>query len=448
MKKNQGFIATSLLYSFFLVFCALLLALVGSFMHNRVLLDHTVDNIKKELSNALDKKISLTEIGNYVKMPLFSSIADVNLEDIKWIVASKNTVNKTITLISDNAVVMTNNYRNIAAFNEEVNSYFNLYTTGSTNSSYVRSVTNQDITSFQNVTDITIRKALLSEGNSYLYHNTTNNNFYLYQYTCTTSDTCSVITNQKLQSTNTTLYGLRLIVTLADTTPIVSGNGTSNDPYNILYYVYKRNNEMFLELHYDYLNPSKNLGFQTSINTIADLSSNNHNGTMLASYTNNLTNGLTLPTENCLNTGLSLYPVLTNSAGYTLELVVKNYISLVARTTYQRNYINIYSNGGSVSLPSYSSNVSGITPNVFHTYSFIKRNGANVMIYVDGTLQLTTSINNIPSVINDILHVGAYYHNSTTTYAGIMKSLRVYNMALTDTEILHNYNVDQRWQIS
>ena len=42
--------------------------------------------------------------------------------------------------------------------------------------------------------------------------------------------------------------------------------------------------------------------FQTSINTIADLSSNNHNGTMLASYTNNLTNGLTLPTENCLNT--------------------------------------------------------------------------------------------------------------------------------------------------
>ena len=44
---------------------------------------------------------------------------------------------------------------------------------------------------------------------------------------------------------------------------------------------------------------------------------------MLASYTNNLTNGLTLPTENCLNTGLSLYPVLTNSAGYTLELVVK-----------------------------------------------------------------------------------------------------------------------------
>ena len=35
-------------------------------------------------------------------MPLFSSIADVNLEDIKWIVASKNTVNKTITLISDN----------------------------------------------------------------------------------------------------------------------------------------------------------------------------------------------------------------------------------------------------------------------------------------------------------------------------------------------------------
>ena len=195
-------------------------------------------------------------------MPLFSSIADVNLEDIKWIVASKNTVNKTITLISDNAVVMTNNYRNIAAFNEEVNSYFNLYTTGSTNSSYVRSVTNQDITSFQNVTDITIRKALLSEGNSYLYHNTTNNNFYLYHYTCTTSDTCSVTTNQQLQSTNTTLYGLRLIVTLADTTPIVSGNGTSNDPYNILYYVYKRNNEMFLELHYDYLNRAKILVFK------------------------------------------------------------------------------------------------------------------------------------------------------------------------------------------
>ena len=46
MKKNQGFIATSLLYSFSWFLCSSL-ALVGSFIHNRVLLDHTVDNIKK-----------------------------------------------------------------------------------------------------------------------------------------------------------------------------------------------------------------------------------------------------------------------------------------------------------------------------------------------------------------------------------------------------------------
>ncbi len=443
MEKNKGFIATSLLYSFFLVFCALLLALVGSFMHNRVLLDHTVENIKKDLSTATNKTLILTEVGDYVKIPLFSSRADINLENVKWIVAGHDASNKTITLVSDNVVVMTNNYRNINLFNEEVNSYFNLYTTGSTSGSYVRSLTNQDITNFQSISNITIRKALLSEGNPFLYRNTSNNRFYLYRYTCTTSDTCSVTTNQLLQTTNTNLYGLRLMITLADTTPIASGAGTINDPYNLLYYIYQKDNNNVLKLHYDYLNTTKNLGFQTTINTITDLSGNNYNGTFTSNHTNSLSDGITFSIVKSLQTDLQICSVFSSN-GYSIELLSKRNISLVANPSNQ-NIFDITGNGSSTNLRGQGIVFGDVTPNVFHTYSFIKRPGSNIMIYIDGKYKQTSVTANFPCILSNVLFLGAVNGSGTNGY---LKSLRFYKTALTDAEILRNYNVDQRWKIS
>ena len=60
MKKNQGFIATSLLYTFFLFFCVILLSLVALFIHNRTLLNNLTVDIKTDLDNLTVKTLGCT----------------------------------------------------------------------------------------------------------------------------------------------------------------------------------------------------------------------------------------------------------------------------------------------------------------------------------------------------------------------------------------------------
>ena len=71
MKKN-GFIATSLLYSFFLIFCALLLTLVASYAHNRLLLNNLINNTKLELSDINNRSASKLKVGDYLNDYLIS----------------------------------------------------------------------------------------------------------------------------------------------------------------------------------------------------------------------------------------------------------------------------------------------------------------------------------------------------------------------------------------
>ena len=57
MKKN-GFIATSLIYSFFLIFITLFLGIIADYLQNRVLLNKTESSIKLNLN----KKISIKDV--------------------------------------------------------------------------------------------------------------------------------------------------------------------------------------------------------------------------------------------------------------------------------------------------------------------------------------------------------------------------------------------------
>lgn len=50
MKKKNGFIAISLIYSFFLVFLITLLAIVSDYAHNRILLSNAKNAIKEKLN--------------------------------------------------------------------------------------------------------------------------------------------------------------------------------------------------------------------------------------------------------------------------------------------------------------------------------------------------------------------------------------------------------------
>ena len=51
MKKNDGFIATSLIYSFFLVFIAIILALINSYIANKTILNQFNEDIMDRLNN-------------------------------------------------------------------------------------------------------------------------------------------------------------------------------------------------------------------------------------------------------------------------------------------------------------------------------------------------------------------------------------------------------------
>ena len=57
MKNKKGFISMTLLYSFFLVFTALILGILANYVHNGNLLRQINDEIKESLEN----RIKITE---------------------------------------------------------------------------------------------------------------------------------------------------------------------------------------------------------------------------------------------------------------------------------------------------------------------------------------------------------------------------------------------------
>lgn len=52
MKRKNGFIATSLIYSFFLVFITLFLTIIADYLQNKVLLNTIENDIKEDINNS------------------------------------------------------------------------------------------------------------------------------------------------------------------------------------------------------------------------------------------------------------------------------------------------------------------------------------------------------------------------------------------------------------
>lgn len=52
MTKKNGFIATSLIYSFFLIFITLFLTIIADYLQNKVLLNTIESDIKEEITNS------------------------------------------------------------------------------------------------------------------------------------------------------------------------------------------------------------------------------------------------------------------------------------------------------------------------------------------------------------------------------------------------------------
>lgn len=119
MKRN-GFIATSILYSIFLVFLTLFLALILTYLHNQILLQKVNEKAWENLMKINNTKISDLKIGDYVQFmddPIIGEHSnstdpefDINQatesvlnQTAKWIVADIEEYgnNKTYYFISD-----------------------------------------------------------------------------------------------------------------------------------------------------------------------------------------------------------------------------------------------------------------------------------------------------------------------------------------------------------
>lgn len=101
MKKN-GFIATSILYSFFLVFVTLFVALIANYLHNRVLISKIDEAARETLLGINNTKLTDLEVGDRIKFA--HDVQDHILNpDATWTVAYIETSgnNKKYYFISD-----------------------------------------------------------------------------------------------------------------------------------------------------------------------------------------------------------------------------------------------------------------------------------------------------------------------------------------------------------
>jgi hypothetical protein len=101
MREN-GFIATSILYSFFLLFVTLFIGLITAYLHNRILLSNINEEAWDTLVGINNTKLSDLEIGDYIKFDT-SSDSNVLNSDARWIVAyiTTNGSSKTYYFMSD-----------------------------------------------------------------------------------------------------------------------------------------------------------------------------------------------------------------------------------------------------------------------------------------------------------------------------------------------------------
>ena len=458
--KRDGFIATSLLYTFFIIFCALLLALVGNFLHNSNLLEKLVNDVKKDLTSvgnrlASDERI---KIGDCFEIPLsfyqdYRYGAKINDSKIKWFVFDKGS--ETISLVSEQVLYYTNKPVDVTNFEEhlknEIKNYFSLYTTELANMDYVGSLTNVHITKMKTEA-LPIRMNLLNgswvkqgeeSANKYLFLD--GSNAYMYAYSCANNaDNCTE-SKVPVMPTASGKYGVRLVIVISSNSPMIGGNGTVNAPYLLGSYAATES----LVLHYDAINNTGNLGHAASISStlcptgkcIKDLSGTNHYG-VANGYTLNADN-LSLTAAQYIDTGLSANDFINNNSntpGYTIEFSFENSFTLSIDNInnrlfqYDGTVFKIFNTQNDVTTNFTSAELA--LKSGFNTIAMVREAGVDNQskLYVNG------AVINKPApalfTISGNLLIGG-------TGNGSFKSIRIYKKALTEEEIKNNYQL--RW---
>lgn len=231
--NKKGFIATSLLYSFFLLFCALILVFIGNMAQKSILLNKEIDQINEDLHSI--KYLKDAKIGSYFRLNVCVSSSYFNQADtLDYIIFDNGTTDKNnmASLISKNysfklnSLELINNILGYISVKQGVNTIES------------RSMTINDYNQkISKIDDEKVRKLLIySDFNSdsmYLLANDKND--YTSSKVIEIKENIDKNTIPKMQDYNDYINNekvfVRLVFDIHNETMIIGGDGTSTNPF-------------------------------------------------------------------------------------------------------------------------------------------------------------------------------------------------------------------------
>ena len=232
--NKKGFIATSLLYSFFLLFCALILVFIGNMAQKSLLLNKEIDQINEDLHSI--KYLKDAKIGSYFRLNVCVSSSYFNQADtLDYIIFDNGTTdeNKMASLISKNYSLKLNSLELI----NNILSYISVKQGENTIES--RSMTINDYEQkISKIEDEKVRKLLIYSDFNYdtMYLLATDKNNYTNSKVIEIKENIDKNSIPAIQDLNNDDISnekvfVRLVFEIHNETMIIGGDGTSNNPF-------------------------------------------------------------------------------------------------------------------------------------------------------------------------------------------------------------------------
>ena len=232
--NKKGFIATSLLYSFFLLFCALILVFIGNMAQKSILLNKEIDQINEDLHSI--KYLKDAKTGSYFRLNVCVSSSYFNQADtLDYIIFDNGTTNENnmASLISKNYSFKLNSLELI----NNILSYISVKQGVNTIES--RSMTINDYEQkISKLEDEKVRKLLIYSDFNYdtMYLLATDKNNYTNSKVIEIKEnidknTIPAIQNLNNNDINNEKVFVRLVFDIHNETMIIGGDGTSTNPF-------------------------------------------------------------------------------------------------------------------------------------------------------------------------------------------------------------------------
>lgn len=232
--NKKGFIATSLLYSFFLLFCALILVFIGNMAQKSILLNKEIDQINEDLHSI--KYLKNAKIGSYFRLNVCVSSSYFNQADtLDYIIFDNGTTDKNnmASLISKNysfklnSLELINNILGYISVKQGVNTIES------------RSMTINDYEQkISKIEDEKVRKLLIYSDFNYdtMYLLAADKNNYTNSKVIKIKEnidknTIPAIQNLNNNDINNEKVFVRLVFDIHNETMIIGGDGTSTNPF-------------------------------------------------------------------------------------------------------------------------------------------------------------------------------------------------------------------------